>query len=100
MCGRGWPCSPSWELEWWCFSSSLRFLLGESPARANDYIARFGRSSWELDAIEPVALATLVRDAILGLRDDDKWEESTAREDRAKVTLENAAEMIEDGTIG
>lgn len=46
----------------------------ENPAkitdpRANDYIRRFGQSSWELDAIEPRQLADLVRNAITHLMD-------------------------------
>jgi len=76
----------------------------ENPAkltdsRANDYIAKFGESSWELDAIEPRALARLVREAILGLRDADIWAESVESEQKAKETLENAAQMIADGDI-
>lgn len=57
----------------------------ENPAkltdsRANNYIEKFGRSSWELDAIEPRALSTLVRNQVLELRDDDKWNAAVARE--------------------
>lgn len=57
----------------------------ENPAkitdpRADDYIAKFGRKSWELDAIEPRALAKLVRDKVHDLRDPDIWEKSYKRE--------------------
>jgi hypothetical protein len=46
----------------------------ENPAkitdsRADAYIARFGTSSWELDAIEPRQLADIVTRAITGLMD-------------------------------
>lgn len=53
-----------------------QFRPPENPAkitdsRASSYISRFGKSSWELDAIEPRRLAALVRDAIHELRDPD-----------------------------
>lgn len=64
----------------------------ENPAkltdsRADGYIRRFGRSSWELDAIEPRALATLVRNAITGLLDMKKFNASLKqmKDDRAKL---------------
>lgn len=50
----------------------------ENPAkitdsRAEGYIKRFGRSSWELDAIEPRELANLVRTAVMGIMDQKRW---------------------------
>lgn len=53
----------------------------ENPAkvtdsRAKSYISRFGTSSWELDAIEPSALAKLVRDAVNKLIDREQWDAS------------------------
>lgn len=69
----------------------------ENPAkltdsRANGYIEKFGRSSWELDAIEPSALARLVREAVYGIRDDDIWEESVAYENAMRDELKAMAE--------
>lgn len=59
----------------------------ENPAKITDsraraYIQRFGRSSWELDAIEPRQLATLVSGAIEELIDKKAWEQS-GREQQA-----------------
>jgi hypothetical protein len=51
-----------------------------TDSRATSYIEKFGRSSWELDAIEPRALAKLVRDKVIELRDDDLWESALSRE--------------------
>lgn len=53
----------------------------ENPAKITDsraasYISRFGRSSWELDAIEPRRLAELVRGAIEPLIDKTEWQKS------------------------
>lgn len=64
----------------------------ENPAkmtdsRAEDYVARFGDSSWELDAIEPKALARLVGNKIEELRDGDLWLKSLRRENDMKAEL-------------
>lgn len=37
--------------------------------RAKNYIAQFGRQSWEVDALRPDVLAKLVEDSILGILD-------------------------------
>lgn len=64
----------------------------ENPAKMTDsraaaYVAEFGDSSWELDAIEPRALAQLVRDAVERHRDSSRWEAVVARETSMKVDL-------------
>ena len=70
--------------------------IPENPAkmsdpRANEYVARFGRSSWELDAIEPGALAELVRTSISKYRDDDRYHECLAVEEAERQLLVSAA---------
>lgn len=57
----------------------------ENPAkltdsRAQDYINRFGFSSWELDALNPTVLADLVREMVYKLRDEEVWGEDFAKE--------------------
>lgn len=69
----------------------------ENPAkltdsRAEGYIERFGRSSWELDAIEPRALADLVTRAVVELRDENKWIAAVARQDAMRAELKTFAE--------
>lgn len=64
----------------------------ENPAkltdsRAKDYIRKFGPSSWELDAIEPKALAKLVRDKVAEFRDDELWDDALAREKKMRDEL-------------
>ena len=64
----------------------------ENPAKTTDsraraYIAEFGMSSWELDAIEPTALADLVRRAVESLRDEDLWRETLQREALMRAEL-------------
>jgi hypothetical protein len=57
----------------------------ENPAKETDsrfaaYMSQYGESSWELDAVEPVQLADLVRDAVIARRDDDLWDEAVEME--------------------
>jgi len=63
----------------------------ETDSRFLDYRRLYGDSCWELDAVEPRDLAELVRDEVLGLRDDDLWDEAVAREDEAKKKLAELA---------
>jgi len=62
-----------------------------SDSRANAYVAQHGHSSWELDAIEPNALAKLVRDAVAQFRDDAVWKKSVAVENKMKAELKTFA---------
>jgi hypothetical protein len=62
-----------------------------TDSRAEGYIAKYGRESWELDALEPKVLVALVEDAILAIRDDDAWKEAEKREDRFREMLASTA---------
>lgn len=42
-----------------------------TDSRASGYVERFGRVSWELDALPPNVLAALITDEVEALRDDD-----------------------------
>ncbi len=59
--------------------------VGDS--RAADYIARFGRISWELDALEPKVLDDLITGEIDGLIDWDVWEEVKKEETERREIL-------------
>lgn len=65
-----------------------------TDSRASEYVRRFGKNSWELDALEPSVLADLIESNILKLRDDDLWEEALHKEDEHKEALEDAAEKL------
>ena len=67
-----------------------------SDARAQAYIVEFGDESWELDALDPAVLNTLVRDAVAGLRDDDKWEAAVDEENEHRERLARASERWAD----
>jgi len=51
-----------------------------TDARAGAYIATFGPSSWELDALEPRVIAGLIERAILQVRDEPTWAAAVAEE--------------------
>lgn len=73
----------------------------ENPAKVTDsragaYIERFGRKSWELDAVTPDQLAALVRDATVKLRDESLWATAVARETAYRERLSELAEEFED----
>lgn len=64
----------------------------ENPAkltdsRAEGYIAKFGDKSWELDAIEPKRLASIVRQAVQKLIDPAAWKKSHAVEEGHRAEL-------------
>jgi hypothetical protein len=64
----------------------------ENPAKITDsraaaYIERFGRSSWELDAIEPRQLADLVRNAITGIMDVPLFKKNVANQEKGRKEL-------------
>lgn len=54
----------------------------ETDSRFQAYLDRYGEESWELDALEPNVLVTLIRDEIRPLIDSTLWDE------RRKITAE------------
>lgn len=51
-----------------------------SDSRATEYIAKYGHLSWELDALDPLYVEKLIRDAVLKVRDEDAWNEALKTE--------------------
>ena len=73
----------------------------ENPAkltdsRANAYIARFGDSSWELDALEPSLLAQIVTSQVEELRDDDLYEQQKRVQATWRTELRKMARKYSD----
>ncbi|MER7500497.1 hypothetical protein AB0L05_27945 [Nonomuraea pusilla] len=58
-----------------------------TDSRASGYIAQHGRSSWELDALDPTTLARLIEDEIEAWRDVERWERDTAVMERERALL-------------
>jgi len=67
-----------------------------NPAKMTDsrymqYISRYGDESWELDALEPQYIARLIEENILVERDEEKWAEAVAEQEKER---EQIAEVI------
>lgn len=76
-----------------------KFKLPPNPARKTDaryksYRAKFGDESWELDAIEPGALAAMVERAVLEYRDEKKWKIAERREKREQKKIRKLAMTV------
>ena len=74
----------------------------ENPAKTTDtrfadYARQFGAASWELDAIEPRALAALVTRAVADLRDPDRWKEAVTTEKQMRDELNALAARQKGG---
>jgi hypothetical protein len=68
-----------------------------TDARAKGYVKKFGRESWELDALSPATLAELISAHILGERDDAKWEDDENDEDKDRDRLREVVYSLSDG---
>ena len=58
-----------------------------TDSRVDNYIAKFGMESWELDALEPNVIVELIRNQILSIRDDTLWNEVAKQEESEKEEL-------------
>ncbi len=73
-----------------------KYKLPPNPARLSDtrakgYVRQFGKSSWELDALEPQVLAAMVRAAVIDHRNESEWTKSLRREKRQQNQLKRVA---------
>ncbi len=60
----------------------------ETDSRASGYIAKYGSSSWELDAVSPNDLESILSSAVDDIRDDDQWDIDLGREAVMKTDLQ------------
>jgi hypothetical protein len=67
-----------------------------TDSRATDYIARFGRTSWELDALEPKVLDRLIEDTVREFIDPDIWEDTEAEEEERREVLSKLHDRWDD----
>jgi hypothetical protein len=70
-----------------------------SDSRAQAYIPTYGTDSWELDALDPATLATLIEEKISDLRDDYLWRQKDREQKVGRDKLNEVAKMLtsEDG---
>lgn len=59
-----------------------------TDSRADQYIAKYGNQSWELDALSPEYIAGLIRYHVLTFRDPAKWNEALSVEAEDKNQLD------------
>lgn len=69
-----------------------------TDTRAQGYIRRYGKNSWELDALEPTVLAQLIENTVVSYRDDRLWDEAIALEEQHRENLKSAANRWDDVT--
>lgn len=69
-----------------------------TDSRAEGYIKKFGRKSWELDALEPRVIAAIIRRHVEEYRDEHLWAEAVAREENAKLRIKKLARNWKDET--
>lgn len=67
-----------------------------TDSRFDGYSIRFGDESWELDALNPKTLVSLMRDAVLSYRDEDKFAVQKAHEDVMRAELQAASDNWSD----
>jgi hypothetical protein len=63
-----------------------------TDARAQGYIDTYGRSSWELDALDPHTIGDLVRDHVRQYRDDVRWNAATEQMAEEQSQLREVSE--------
>lgn len=67
----------------------------ETDSRSTGYRDRFGDDCWELDALQPEVIQTLVTEAIEERRNDVLWAEAVAEEQRHRRDLQRVADQWE-----
>lgn len=65
-----------------------------SDPRAGAYIAKHGRSSWEVDALDPATTAMLISRAFESVMDMERYQAVVELEKAEKAELRKAAEQI------
>ncbi|MCL6733334.1 hypothetical protein [Streptomyces neyagawaensis] len=78
-----------------------------TDSRASGYIRAHGRSSWELDALQPTLLDQLIEEEIWAWRDLDLWDEATHAMERERALLravatrwDEVADLVSEGGEG
>lgn len=67
-----------------------------SDSRASKYIEEYGDESWELDALEPRVITTLIQNEVTAYRDDALYQEICARELKGKEELQMLCDSYDE----
>lgn len=68
----------------------------ETDSRHDEYVAEFGDSSWELDALDPDYINNLVAESVKELVDEDRMNEQRAKEAAGEQELQGVADNWDD----
>lgn len=68
----------------------------EKDARFAGYAARYGKKSWELDALDPPVIDALIEKAIKGILDPKRWDTAKKTETKNKLLLGAVSDRWED----
>ena len=71
-----------------------------TDSRASGFIKKFGRSSWEVDALPPNVLHTLIDDAFSSVLDMDVMDEIVEQEESDKENLREALDRVREDLNG
>jgi hypothetical protein len=63
-----------------------------TDSRSQGYIAEFGNSSWELDALEPKVISGLIESVLNGLIDQKPWNEKDVEIKQGRKTLQKISD--------
>lgn len=67
-----------------------------SDSRFEEYFLRYGSESWELDALDPSYLSSLIKSEVAEIRDEDQWEEDKDEQDAERELLKKISDNMED----
>ena len=67
-----------------------------TDARASGYIYEFGHECWELDALEPKIITSLIENEVTALADPNLFEEIESREQRDKDNIQKICERYDE----
>jgi hypothetical protein len=75
-----------------------------NPAKVTDsryesYSQKYGDDSWELDALEPKILISLIKGAVKKIRDEEQWRQMVQKEVNYITELEGIAEAYSNGEL-
>jgi len=70
-----------------------------SDPRAKWYINQFGNTSWELDALSPKTLETLIKVAVISCLDTPQYNSIVKQENKDKIKLENIIKQLKRGLL-
>lgn len=67
-----------------------------TDSRCKGYMEDHGDESWELDALEPSVIASLIQSEIESERDQEKWDEAVTEEAKQREQLQKVSDNWDD----